>query len=185
MGAEKIRGQGFETPRRVLPFAPAILDRDRDVEPLRAPKRVLPERRGQDNSALWWVLVLALCVAGGIGYLHLAPSNLPVMAQGDAGMETIAPAGQSGFSMAGLGARKEFREESLQKAAALPAERFAGPVTYVTDNEACRSLRADSERIRASLRKSPPAAQKKELQLDLRSVKNRGTELGCWSTSTD
>lgn len=155
------------------------------MEPLRAPKRVLPEKHGDDNSALWWVLVLAMCVAGGIGYLHLAPSNPLAMAAGDAGTQTSAPAGQSGFSVGGLGARREFREESLQKAAALPAERFAGPVTYVTDNEACRSLRADSERIRASLRKSPPAAQKKELQLDLRSVKNRGTELGCWSTSAD
>lgn len=148
------------------------------MEPLSAPKRVMPESRRGDNSALWLILVLALCVAGGIAYLHFGPAH-EIAGAGEASTESGAASG------AGLGARKEVREEPLQKAGALPTEKFAGPVTYVTDTDACSKLRSESERIRASLRKSPSAAQKKELQLDFRSVKNRGTELGCWSTTTD
>lgn len=154
------------------------------MEPLKAPKRAPVESRKADASAIWWVVALGLCMVGGIAWQHLFPGQQRALdgsiIEGQAdGMDGGTAGG--GFASAGMGARKEMQEAPLEKAKALPKETFAGAVSHVQDSEACASLRTARARVQSEMSKSHSEGQAKEFQLDLKSIRNRGTELGCWS----
>lgn len=149
------------------------------MEPLKAPKRIAPSARESDNSALWWIVVLGLCLVAAIAYEHLGPG---ADTQDVAGLSETGVEGEgAGMAGIGMGTRKEMKEAPIEKAKALPAERFAAAVSHVQDSDACRSLRKEKDRVQQAMKTSHSSAEAKEYQLDLRSIRNRGTELGCWS----
>lgn len=151
------------------------------MEPLRAPKRDrLSERDDQSrgDGATWGLLVaLALCVIAAIFYVHRYPVADPSV-QGLA----AAPGGaDSGFMAGSSGPRREMAEQPLEKAKALPAERYAAPVAHVTESDACKSLRLARARIRDNMRKPQSDWQAADLRKELDRVTSQGTERGCWT----
>lgn len=146
------------------------------MEPLNAPRRAAPPPRHADHSAIWWIVAIGLCLVAAIAYEHLGPGFEDRSAEATSLSEL-----QAGAGGAGLGERREMKEEPLQMAPALPTERFAGAVSHVQDSAACKGLRAQKDRVQQSMKKAHSSAEAKELQLDLKSIRNRGAELGCWS----
>lgn len=153
------------------------------MEPLKAPKRAPVESRHSDSSAIWWVVALGACMVAAIAWQHLFPGQQRALdgsiIEGQA--DGMGGTADGGFASAGMGTRKEMKEAPLEKAKALPKETFAGTVSHVRDSEACASLRTARTRVQSEMSKSHSEGQAKEFQLDLKSIRNRGTELGCWS----
>jgi hypothetical protein len=154
------------------------------VEPLRAPKRERisqreDESRG-DGAALGLIVALALCVAGAIAYVHRHPVAEPGMVAAD-GSTIVAGSGGTGFIAGTSGERKVMAEQPLEKAKAIPTERFAGPVAHVTESDACKSLRLARDRIRDNMRKPHSEWEAADLQREMHRVTDQGTERGCWT----
>lgn len=119
-------------------------------------------------------------MVGGIAWQHLYGIK-PTAGLAADELALSAPGADGGFTSGGMGTRKEMKEAPLEKGRALPRESFAGAVTLVQDSQACSELRATRDKVQAQMRQSHSSAQAKEFQLDLKSIRNRGTELGCWS----
>lgn len=154
------------------------------MDTLKAPKRdrisARQEEAKGDGAALGLLLALGLCVLGAIYYVHRFPLG------GGSGTEELqAAAGAAGTGngyVAGTsGPRREMVEAPLEKAKALPSERFAGPVAHATESDACKSLRLARDRIRENQRKPMSEWESANLQRDLNVVMSQGTERGCWS----
>lgn len=157
------------------------------VEPVLAPRReasaipVRPRAAAQDRSPLYWLLAVAALMAAGIAYMHLrpgAPGQGMQMGGVDAGAQVLAG---GGFQPGTGGPRIAVKEAPLEKAQALPQERFAAPVMHVNDKGICATLRTQRNQVQAQMAKPHSAAQGKEYQLDLKSISQRGTQEGCWS----
>lgn len=162
------------------------------MEPLHAPRRTTagPETARNSNGAMLWIAAIALAFLGAIAYQHLfraspglsaaAGGTFVPGAEGGVAIEG-GSAGEGGATIATSTLRTSIDDAPLQMAPSLPRERFAGPVTHSTDSEVCRELRAERAAVNKAMGKPHSAAQAKGYQLDLRSVSERGTKLGCWS----
>lgn len=154
------------------------------VDPLRAPKRERISSRGDDargdGAALGLIVALALCVFGAIAYVHRFPVTEAGVVGAD-GSSIAAGSAGGGFIAGTSGDRKEMAEQPLEKAKAIPTERFAGPVAHVTESDACKSLRLARDRIREKMRKPQSEWQAADLQREMNRVTDQGTERGCWT----
>lgn len=165
------------------------------MDPLNTPSRdVAPNRRRREpetRGGLWTLLGIAVILGVGILYLHRGDFGLgglpgpSLQSAAQSGGQGAASSGDADSPRAGSGAWtggvNSPSEEGLQMAAPLQEERYAAPVTHVTETEACRALRNSRVELRAALKKSPGAARKAELEDELAYVESRGTQRGCWS----
>ncbi len=161
-----------------------------EADHLRAPKRERLAREDEargDGAALGLVIALGLCVLGAIFYVHRHPLGEGVdgATMMSANGEPVA-AGEAGEDMnpvngSFMGTRKEMKELPLEKAKPIARDVFAAPVTHVTENDACKSLRLAKERIRDNMRQPHSEADSGDLQRDLVVVMSQGTERGCWT----
>jgi hypothetical protein len=178
--------QGITERRAGDKFAQDSQGRKSNVDTLRAPKRDRGPSREQeakgDGAALGLVVALGLCVLGAIFYVH----RHPVGDGGPAGtlMESGGAAGEGGFIAGTSGERRPMAEAPIEKAKALPSERFAGPVVHAAESDACKSLRIARDRTRENLRQRHSEWEAADLKRELDSVISQGTERGCWSGGT-
>lgn len=160
------------------------------MDPLNTPPRDLPpnrrRRKAEDKGGVWTLLAIAAVLLVGILYLHRSDFGLGSPALPEApgsemaeGEGTAAPGGGGGW--AGMGTRKPVSEPTLQMAKPIEQERYAAPVTHVTETDACRALRNSRVELRAALKKASGAERKAELEDELSYVQSRGTERGCWT----
>ncbi|WP_420466724.1 hypothetical protein [Panacagrimonas sp.] len=164
------------------------------MDPLQTPPRDVPARRrpakrGEDKSGLWAVVGIAAVLVLGIGYAHradigLGPADGVEVLDGGDVLQGNYPAAEGGAGparAAGLGARKEVGEPTLKMAEPVQQDRYAAPVTHVTETDACRALKNSRSELKTALGKSVGAERKAELQDELDYVISRGTERGCWT----
>ena len=153
-----------------------------EEQPLCAPKRMSKEDHRDtsesDASTIWILVGLALLMLGGIFYSHTFMDREDGQAGEGIGQnlsELIA--GGSGSSAP----ERQMKEAGLQKAEALPGEKFAGAVTLSSDSGACHSLRNARELVQSKMKQPHSSWQANEYRKDLASIRSRGSELGCWS----
>ena len=158
-----------------------------EADPLRAPKRERQDRADEsrgDGAALGLVVALGLCVLGAIFYVHQHPlGDSAGMTEGGQVMAD-GTGGDAGGMRPGervIESRKEMKEAPLEKAKPIARDTFAAPVTHVTENDACKSLRLAKERIRENMRQPHSEVDSADLQRDMNVVVSQGTERGCWS----
>lgn len=130
-----------------------------------------------------WIVAIAVLFLAAIAYQHLFRSGSgPGAAVGGIQVPGADPgAAIDGATIGSSTLRTSIDDAPLQMAPELPRERFAGPVAHSTDSEVCRGMRAERAAVNKAMAKPHSAAQAKEYQLELRSVSERGTKLGCWS----
>jgi hypothetical protein len=161
-----------------------------EADPLRAPKRerlVREDEARGDGAALGLVVALGLCVLGAIFYVHRHPLGEGVdgaalmSANGEPMGSAEAAEGMNPQNGSFMGTRKEMKEMPLENAKPIARDVFAPPVTHVTENDACKSLRLAKERIRDNMRQAHSEVDSADLQRDLNVVMSQGTERGCWT----
>jgi len=159
-----------------------------EADPLRAPKRERLDRGDEargDGAALGLIVALGLCVLGAIFYVHQYPigDGAKGAAMTESG-EMAAADGSVGGMRPGerfMGERKEMKEAPLEKAKPIARDKFAAPVTHVTETDACKSLRMARDRLRESMRKPHSAWESADLEREMGAVVSQGTERGCWT----